>query len=142
MAGRVVPLSTSEQTVAAAAAAFLAQPSLARSTRRSFSQTLTRLVRELGGQRPLSTLTVEAVTVAVTPSGVGGRRRPGTAMWLPSAPCWGFCQRRRWQAEDLTVDLERRQEPADRTKGEKYLSEHFQVEDGPGTVVTGRMEAE
>ena len=28
------------------------------------------------------------------------------------------------------------------TKGEKYLSEHFQVEDGPGPVVTGRMEAE
>jgi hypothetical protein len=27
-------------------------------------------------------------------------------------------------------------------EGEKYLSEHFQVEDGPGTVVTGRMEAE
>jgi class 3 adenylate cyclase len=27
-------------------------------------------------------------------------------------------------------------------EGEKYLREHFQVEDGPGTVVTGRMEAE
>jgi hypothetical protein len=27
-------------------------------------------------------------------------------------------------------------------KGEKYLGEHFQVEGGPGTVVTGRMEAE
>jgi class 3 adenylate cyclase len=27
-------------------------------------------------------------------------------------------------------------------EGEKYLSEHLQVEDGPGTVVTGRMEAE
>jgi hypothetical protein len=36
-----------------------------------------------------------------------------------------FCQRRREQAEDLTVDLERRQDPADHTKGEKYLSEHF-----------------
>jgi hypothetical protein len=29
MAGRVIPLATSEQTLAAAAAAFLAQPSLA-----------------------------------------------------------------------------------------------------------------
>jgi hypothetical protein len=28
----------------------------------------------------------------------------------------GFCRRRRWLAEDLTVDLERRPEPADRTK--------------------------
>jgi integrase/recombinase XerD len=28
----------------------------------------------------------------------------------------GFCRRRRWLVEDLTVDLERRPEPADRTK--------------------------
>jgi hypothetical protein len=48
------------------ATAFLAQPSLARSTRRSYDQTLTRLVHELGGDRPLSALTREAVTVAVT----------------------------------------------------------------------------
>jgi hypothetical protein len=51
MVGRVGFLTASEQTVVAAAAAFLAQPSLARSTRRSYDQTLTRLVRELG-QRP------------------------------------------------------------------------------------------
>jgi hypothetical protein len=85
MAGRVVPLSTSEQTVAAAAAAFLAQPGRARSTGRSYSQTLTRLVHELGGQRPLSTLTVEAVTVAMTTA--WGGRAPATwnrPMWLPS----------------------------------------------------------
>jgi hypothetical protein len=48
------------------ATAFLAQPSLARSTRRSYDQTLTRLVHELGGDRPLSALTGAAVTVAVT----------------------------------------------------------------------------
>ena len=66
MAGRVVPLTTSEQTLAHAAAAFLAQPSLARSIHRSYDQTLTRLVHKLGGDRPLSALTVEAVTLAVT----------------------------------------------------------------------------
>jgi len=65
MTGRVVPLATSEQALAAAAAAFLSQPSLARSTRRSYDQTLTRLVYELGGDRPLSALTAEAVTLAV-----------------------------------------------------------------------------
>jgi hypothetical protein len=51
MTGRVVLLVSSEQTLAGAAAAFLAQPSLARSTRRSYDQTLTRLVHELGGGR-------------------------------------------------------------------------------------------
>jgi hypothetical protein len=99
-------------------------------------------VRELGGQRPLSTLTVEAVTVAVT-TAWGGRAPATWNRHVATVRAFlGFCQRRRWQAEDLTVDLERRQEPADRAKGEKYLSEHFQVEGGPGTVVTGRMEAE
>jgi hypothetical protein len=29
---------------------------------------------------------------------------------------FGFCQRRRWLLEDLAIDLERRPEPADRTK--------------------------
>jgi hypothetical protein len=56
--------------------AFLAQPSLARSTRRSYDQTLTRLVRELGSDRLLSTLTLEKVTVAVTTA--WGERAPAT----------------------------------------------------------------
>jgi integrase len=116
MVGRVVPLATSEQTVAAAAAAFLAQPSLARSTRRSYDQTLTRLVRELGSDRPLSTLPVAAVTVAVTTAWSG--RAPAT--WNRHVATVrsfvGFCRRRRWLTEDLTLDLERQPEPADRTK--------------------------
>ena len=50
MTGRVVLVATSEQALAGAAAAFLAQPSLARSTRRSYDQTLTRLASETGGE--------------------------------------------------------------------------------------------
>jgi site-specific recombinase XerD len=116
MVGRVVPLTTSEQTLGDAAAAFLSQPSLARSTRRSYGQTLTRLVRELGSDRPLSTLTVEAITVAVMTA--WGERAPAT--WNRQVATvrsfLAFCRRRRWLVEDLTVDLERRPEPADRTK--------------------------
>jgi integrase len=116
MAGRVIPLATSEQTLAAAAAAFLAQPSLARSTRRSYDQTLTRLVHKLGGDRPLSALTVEAVRLAVTTA--WGARAPAT--WNRHVATvrsfLGFCRRRRWLREDLAGDLERRPEPADRTK--------------------------
>jgi site-specific recombinase XerD len=116
MTGRVLPLATSEQALAAAAAAFLAQSSLARSTRRSYDQTLTRLVHELGGDRPLSALTVEAVTLAVTAA--WGGRAPAT--WNRHVATvrsfLGFCRRRRWLGEDLAADLERRPEPVDRTK--------------------------
>jgi site-specific recombinase XerD len=95
MVRRVVPLATSEQALAAAAAAFLAQPTLARSTRRSYDQTLTRLLRELGGDRPMSTLTAEAVTVAVTTA--WGGRAPAT--WNRHVATvrsfLGFCRRRR-----------------------------------------------
>jgi site-specific recombinase XerD len=116
MVGRAIPLTTSEQIAATAAEAFLSQPSLARSTRRSYDQTLTQLVRELGSDRPLSTLTVEAITVAVTTAWSG--RAPAT--WNRQVATvrsfLAFCRRRRWLVEDLTVDLERRPEPADRTK--------------------------
>jgi hypothetical protein len=71
MVGRVIPLSTSEQALAAATEAFLAQPGFARSTRRSYDQTLTRV--RVRRHRQLSALTVEAVTVAVTTEW-GGRR--------------------------------------------------------------------
>ena len=102
MTGRVVLVATFEQTLAGAAAAFLAQPSLARSTRRSYDQTLTRLVRELGGARPLSTLTVEAITVAVTTAWSG--RAPAT--WNRQVATvrsfLAFCRRRRWLIDDLT----------------------------------------
>jgi integrase len=116
MTGRVALLATSEQTLAGAAAAFLAQPSLARSTRRSYDQTLTRLVHELGGDRPLCALTVEAVTLAVTVA--WGGRAPAT--WNRHVATvrsfLGFCRRRRWLGEELAGDLERRPEPVDRTK--------------------------
>jgi site-specific recombinase XerD len=116
MVGRVVPLATSEQALAAAAEAFLTQPSLARSTRRFYDQTLTRLVGELGSDRPLSTLTVDAVTVAVTTA--WGGRAPATWNRQVATVRWflGFCRRRRWLVEDLTVDLERQLEPAVRTR--------------------------
>jgi integrase len=116
MVGRIVPLATSEQNLAAAAAAFLAQSTLARSTRRSYEQTLTRLAHELGGDRPLSALSVEAVTAAVTVAWSG--RAPAT--WNRQVATvrsfFAFCRRRRWLTDDLTTDLERRPEPVDRTK--------------------------
>jgi site-specific recombinase XerD len=113
---RVVPLPISAQPLGQAAAAFLAQPDLAASTRRSYQQTLGRLERELGADRPLATLTVDQITAAVTDAWAG--RAPAT--WNRHVATVrsfvGFCRRRRWLADNLTVDLERRREPADLTK--------------------------
>jgi hypothetical protein len=62
---RVVPLTTTGRLLGEAAAAFLAQPDLAASTRRSYQQTLGRLERELGPDRPLADLTVDQLTAAL-----------------------------------------------------------------------------
>jgi integrase len=115
--GRVAALpTTAARLFGETAAAFLAQPDLAASTCHSYQQTLGRLERELGADQPLATLTADHLTVAVTSAWAG--RAPAT--WNRHVATvrsfFGFCRRRRWLIEDLTVDLERRPEPADRTK--------------------------
>jgi integrase len=114
--GRVVPLPTIARPLGEAAAAFLAQPDLATSTRRSYQQTLGRLERELGADQPLATLTGDQVSAVVIAAWAG--RAPAT--WNRHVATvrsfFGFCQRRRWLVDDLAVNLERRPEPADRTK--------------------------
>ena len=103
MVERVVPLATSEPALADAAATFLARPSLARSTHRSYDQTLTRLVCELGSDRPLSTLTVDVVTVVMT-AAWGGRAPAAWNRQVATVRSFlALCQRRSWLAEDLTV---------------------------------------
>jgi integrase len=114
--GRVVAFTRSDQTLGGAAAAFLAQPDLAPSTRRSYQQILDRLERALGSNQPPAALTANQVTAAVT------------AAWDECTPAtWnrhvatirsftGYCRRRRWLTDDLTAGLDRRVEPADRTR--------------------------
>jgi hypothetical protein len=76
--GEVVSLARPdrEQSLGAAAAAFLTQPSLAPTSRRSYQQTLDRLERKLAADHTLKDLTVEAITVAVTTA--WGRCSPAT----------------------------------------------------------------
>jgi integrase len=114
--GGVVAFARADQTLGGAVAAFLAQPDLAASTRRSYQQTLDRLERALGSDQSFATLTANQVTAAVT------------AAWDRCAPAtWnrhvatvrsftGYCRRRRWLTDDLAAGLDRRVEPADRTK--------------------------
>jgi integrase len=112
----VVTFARADQTLGGAVTAFLAQPDLAASTRRSYQQTLDRLERALGRDQSPATITTNQVTAAVT------------AAWDRCAPAtWNrhvatvrsftsYCRRRRWLTDDLAAGLDRRVEPADRTK--------------------------
>jgi hypothetical protein len=95
--GEVVSLARPdrEQSLGGAAAAFLAQPSLAPTTRRSYQQTLDRLERKLGVEYPVEDLTVEGghrrgehrVGVVLTGDVEPARgHRPLVRRLLPPAP--------------------------------------------------------
>jgi hypothetical protein len=69
------PLPTTARVLGEATAAFLAQPDLAASTRRSYQQTLGRLEHELDTDQSLAIVTADQVT-AVTAAWAG--RAPAT----------------------------------------------------------------
>ncbi len=100
--------------------AFLAQPDLAASSRRSYAQTLVRLKAQLGPERPLDRVGTREVERAVREA--WGQAAPAT--WNRHVATLrsfdGFCQRRGWPAAAIADGLERRREPADRTRAIPY----------------------
>ena len=116
MPRRIVPLKRSGHTLQTAAAAFLDRTDLSPASRRSYAQTLHRLKDAIGDDRPLGTLNGANVEAAVQQA------------WDHCAPAaWNrhvttvrsfiaFCRRHGWLAENLVGGLDRRREPADRTK--------------------------
>jgi hypothetical protein len=94
----------------------LAQPDLAASTRRSYQQTLDRLERALGREQPFATLTTNQVTAAVTAAWDGCAPATWNRHVATVRSFTGYCRRHRWLTDDLTAGLDRRVEPADRTK--------------------------
>jgi integrase len=105
-----------EQTLGGAVVAFLAQPDLAPSTRRSYQQTLERLQRALGSNQPPAALTANQVTAAVTAAWDGCAPATWNRHVATLRSFTGYCRRRRWLTDDLTAGLDRRVETADRTK--------------------------
>jgi len=109
-------------TVGVAVDAFLVRPDLAPSSRRSYAQTLRRLATELGVSRALDTLDGDELDRALT------------RVWEACAPAtWNrhvatarsfvaFCTRRGWLTGDLLVRVDRRREPADRTRAVPYVA--------------------
>jgi integrase len=100
--------------------AFLAQPALAASSRRSYAQTLRRLQQALGAERPLDRLS--ARELEQTARELWGAVAPAT--WNRHVATLrsfsGFCQRRGWLQGPIADELERRREPVDRTKAIPY----------------------
>lgn len=113
---RVAALPRRVGTFGDAVAAFLAQPDLATSTRRSYAQTLGRLETALGAKRLLTSLTADEVAAAVHRSwgGVGARtwnRHVATVRSFAR-----HCQSERWLTQSIDEGLARRREFPDRTR--------------------------
>ena len=112
-------MAASEQpvrTVGSAVDAFLARPDLAASSRRSYAQTLNRLAADIGADRAIAVLAADALDVAMQDA--WGACAPAT--WnrhVATARSFvAFCRRRGWLAADVAVGVDRRREPADRTR--------------------------
>jgi site-specific recombinase XerD len=108
-------------TLAEAIDAFLAQPDLALSSRRAYTQTLGRLRRELGSERPLQWVSGRELERAVV--GAWGGCAPATwnrhvATMRSFSAC---CARQGWVAEPFADVLARRREPADRTRAIPFV---------------------
>jgi integrase len=118
---RLRPVRDPVPTLTDAVDAFLAQPDLAASSRRSYTQTLARLKTELGPERALDHL--RAREIERTAREAWGQAAPAT--WNRHVATLrsfsGFCQRRGWFDGPIADGLERRREPADRTKAIPYI---------------------
>jgi integrase len=115
MVRRVLPLKRTDHTLLTAAAAFLDRPDLSPASRRSYTQTLQRLTHAIG-DRSLETLDGADVETAV--QSACGHCAPAT--WNRHVATVrsfiAFCHRHGWLAEDAAGGLDRRREPADRTR--------------------------
>lgn len=106
-------------TVGAAAAAFLARADLAAASRRSYAQTLTRIVADVGADQLVA---LDSDRLGVVLLGAWGGCAPAT--WnrhIATARSFvAFCQRQGWLAADVGVCVDRRREPADRSRAIPY----------------------
>jgi len=106
---------TPDHTLQTAAAVFLDRPDLSPASRRSYAQTLQRLARTIG-DHPLATLDTAAAESTVQLAW----GRCAQATWNRHVATVrsfaAFCRRHGWLAEDVASGLDRRREPADRTR--------------------------
>ncbi len=117
----VLPIPQPAPMLQEAVDAFLAQPDLAPTSRRSYAQTTGLLLRVFGSEQLLADLVSAAVAVRVEHA--WGQRGPLT--WNRHLSTLGsfvaFCRRRGWPVGDLVAGLDRRREKADNTRALSFL---------------------
>lgn len=109
-------------SVAAAAVAFLSRPDLAASSRRSYEQTLARLSAVLGRDRPLVGVSAGDIEAAVLREWGGLAPATWNRHVATVRSFVAFCRRRGWLAVSVAGGLDRRREPADRTRSISYAA--------------------
>jgi len=116
-AATVIPLGGGI-SLGEAATAFLARRDLDADTLRSYAQTMTVLVRELGEATPASAITGEqvAATAAKAWEHVAARTWNRHRAAFRSFSTWAAGAGRGYLTSDLAAVLDRRPEPADRTR--------------------------
>jgi len=107
-------------TFGAAIDAFLARVDLAASSRRSYGQTLNRLAVELSPGLALGSVDAEGLGAAVERAWGGCAPATWNRHVATTRSLLAFCRRRGWLPPGLEVRLERRREPADRTRAIAY----------------------
>ena len=119
-AAAVVPLG-SGVSLGEATAAFLTRRDLDGDTLRSYAQTMTVLRRELGEHTPVAALTGEQVAAAASKAWNTWRTWNRHRAAIRSFSTWAAGPGRSYLTADLAAGLDRRPEPADRTRA---LSRH------------------
>jgi integrase len=113
---KVVKLRHPARRLEEAVDAFLTRPDLAPSSRRSYTQTVRRLLRALGAGRDVGSLASDEVAAVVRQA--WGALGPAT--WNRHLAAlhsfFGYCRRSGWVLEDPAAGLDRRREKADRTR--------------------------
>jgi integrase len=112
----VVKLQRERCQLPAAADAFLAQPDLMPSSRRSYAQTLGRLVRELGGEAEVAEIDPNQLEFVFRQAWAGVAATTWNRHLAALRSFVGYCQLRGWLVDDPTLGLERRPEKADLTR--------------------------
>jgi integrase len=117
---RLRPVRERPAVLGEAVDAFLAQPDLASSSRRSYAQTLGRLRDAVGADRSLERVGARELERAVVDAWGGCAPATWNRHVATLRSFSGFCRRRGWLDTAIVDGLERRREPVDRTKAIPY----------------------